>query len=202
MGWFKTTNGWPVVSIPIIILGIVLFLPGIPLANSAHQDKSTAWDIEALWETLLQRQPYPYTIPLYTKPSILDGIYTKKALKTNPIVPCRRCPDWVPDKGLWKLQLNNGVYRVIHLETGWKSIGTFIVTGNRMLLANDPCCTKSIGVYKWSENDGQLVLEVIDDPCNIKLRAKNLTETPWRSCQPPNEEAATTGHWPFPEGCR
>ncbi|NNG00373.1 MAG: hypothetical protein HKM93_13385 [Desulfobacteraceae bacterium] len=117
-------------------------------------------------------------------------------------MPCKRCPDWVPDTGLWKIQFKNGVYRVIHLNTGWKNIGTFMVAGDRIIFANDPTCIKGIGVYKWTRTEGQLLFKTIDDPCAIKLRAKNLTEVPWHSCQPPNDEAAITDHWPLPEGCR
>jgi hypothetical protein len=58
------------------------------------------------WGELLERKPYPYTIPLVAKPTGLDGTYVKKAQKEGPIVPCRRCPDWMPYPGIWKLNLN------------------------------------------------------------------------------------------------
>ena len=39
-----------------------------------------------------------------------------------------------------------------------------------------------------------MIFNVIDDDCAIKLRALNLMEVPWNSCQPPGIEAANTEH--------
>jgi len=153
------------------------------------------------WTELLKRGPYPYTIPLLSKETILDGTYVKKAKKEGEIVPCRRCPDWVPYPGIWKLNLNKGTYRIYHEATGWKSIGTYIVADHRIVFANEPCCIKGIGVYSWKFEERKLIFKVIDDDCAIKLRALNLMEAPWNSCQPPNIEAAITEHWPKPQGC-
>ncbi len=153
------------------------------------------------WGELLKREPYPYTIPLLSKQTVLDGTYVKKAKKEGKIVPCRRCPDWIPYPGIWKLNLNKGTYRIYHEATGWKSIGTYILADNRIVFANDPCCIKGIGVYSWKFEERKLILKVIDDDCAIKLRALNLMEVPWNSCQPPIIEAAITGPWPRPQGC-
>lgn len=155
-----------------------------------------------VWTGLLQRQPYPYLIPLPgAVRSPVDGTYTKVAAGAADPVHCRRCPDYAPEGGLWKLNLDRGVMRILHQENRWKSIGTFIVAGDRILLANDPACQDELGLYRWRLDEGQLVFEVIDDPCAIQLRAMNLTQHPWRSCRPPNIEAAVTEHWPKPEGC-
>jgi len=153
------------------------------------------------WAELLKRNPYPYTIPLLSKQTILDGTYVKKAKKEGEIVPCRRCPDWFPYPGIWKLNLNRGTYRIYHNITGWRSIGTYIVTDNRIILANDPSCIKGIGVYAWKIEEKKMIFNVIDDDCAIKLRALNLMEVPWNSCQPPGNKAAITEHWPKPQGC-
>lgn len=153
------------------------------------------------WKDLLKSEPYPHTIPLFSKPTPLDGTYVKKAKKEGEIIPCRRCPDWFPYPGLWKLNLNKGTYRIYHQRTGWRSIGTYALAGNRIFFANDPCCINTIGVYSWKFEDSTLIFKAIDDDCAIKLRALNLMEVPWHSCQPPNSEAAITGHWPKPQGC-
>jgi hypothetical protein len=156
----------------------------------------------AIWKELLQRAPYPYLIPLpEPKRTDLDGTYTKRVLPKAERVHCLRCPDYAPEGGLWKLNIDQGVFRILHPESGWKSIATAIVTGDRLVLANDPCCIEDIGVYAWRREDGRLIFEVIDDPCAIRLRAMNLTQQPWLACHPPNIEAAVTGHWPKPEGC-
>ena len=179
---------------------MIIFIPFVLLSSSIEAGQDSP-DIKKLWGELLKREPFAYTVPLVNKPGFLDGTYTKRAKKTNAIVPCRRCPDWLPETGIWKMQLNKGTYRIIHKATGWKNIGTFIVAGDRVLFANDPVCPDGIGVYFWKLEKERLMLSVIDDPCAIKLRAKNLSETPWLSCRPPNIEAGITDHWPKPEWC-
>jgi len=155
-----------------------------------------------IWSGLLQRTPYPYTIPLaHEESSAIDGTYTKFELKESPQIPCRRCPDYAPEGGLWKINFNKGVFRIMHMVTGWKSMGTFILSGDQLILANDPTCQEVIGVYAWRFEKGALILKVIVDPCAIELRSKNLAGFPWLSCQPPNTEAAITDHWLKPAGC-
>ncbi|MEW6266005.1 MAG: hypothetical protein AB1641_23270 [Thermodesulfobacteriota bacterium] len=169
-----------------------------------------------IWSELLQRSPYPYTIPLLPpRSSPLDGTYIKVEVKDTPLVHCRRCPDYAPEAGTWKLNLYQGAFRIFHEATGWKSLGSFIVTRDmdtsmddqpasatgQLLLANDPACQEVIGVYRWWLEKGRLTLREIDDACAIRLRAINLTKLPWSSCQPPNPEAAITDHWPKPSGC-
>jgi hypothetical protein len=154
------------------------------------------------WSGLLQRQPYPYLLPLpEPRRSPLDGTYAKVAAVKAERVHCLRCPDYAPEGGAWKLNLSQGVFRILHTESGWKSMGTCIVASDRILLANDPVCIDALGLYRWRMDEGQLVFEEIDDPCAIRLRARNLTGQPWRSCRSPNIEAAVSGHWPQPEGC-
>ena len=157
----------------------------------------------AKWSSLLQRKPYPYISPLPPEErTILDGTYTKFDTKKQPQVPCRRCPDYVPEGGIWKLQFDKGVFRIFHVNSGWKSIGSFQVKGNRLSLFNDPVCHELTGVYAWTLKDNQLTLKVIKDACKIRLRAKNLTKQSWLSCSPPNREAAISGHWPEPPSCQ
>lgn len=157
----------------------------------------------AKWASLLQRKPYPHLAPLPPeKRTIIDGTYTKFDTKKLPQVPCRRCPDYVPEGGIWKLQFDRGIFRIFHVNSGWKSIGSFMVDENRLTLFNDPVCHELIGVYTWIREEHQLILTVIEDECKIRLRAKNLTKQPWLSCTPPNTEAAITGHWPVPPGCQ
>jgi hypothetical protein len=192
--------------INFILIAFVVFLFGfdVCLSESGKTDNNSLGTTNApknKWGQLLQRKPYPYTIPLLSKDTILDGTYAKKAKKEGEIVPCRRCPDWIPYPGIWKLNLNKGTYRIYNETTGWKSIGTYIAADNRIIFANDPCCIKDIGVYAWKIEERKLIFKVIDDDCAIKLRALNLMEVPWNSCQPPSIEAAITEHWPKPQGC-
>jgi hypothetical protein len=157
---------------------------------------------KAAWNELLKRSPFPYAMPLpEPRPTAVDGTYTKSVVALAERVHCLRCPDYAPEGGLWRVHFDKGTFRIIRAETAWKSIGTFIVAGDRLLLANDPNCIDTVGLYTWRLEEGQLFLEAIDDPCAIKLRGLNLTQQPWQACRPPTIEAAVTEHWPKPEGC-
>lgn len=63
---------------------------------------------ELRWDELNQRDPYIYTVPRIDKATVIDGIYVKKALREGTIVPCRRCPDWLANPGIWRLSFNKG----------------------------------------------------------------------------------------------
>ena len=155
------------------------------------------------WSALLQRQPFPYRRELPApERTPLDGTYTRVDPKKEPQVPCRRCPDYVPEGGVWKIQFDRGVFRIIHMVSGWKSIASFTLEGDRLFLFNDPVCHETTGVYTWKVEEGRLVFRAIEDECSIRLRAKNLTKQPWITCYPPNREAAVTGHWLEPPGCQ
>ena len=167
-------------------------------ASSSGQSRSTS----VIWSELLQKTPYPHTAPLPARePTALDGIYTKFDPKKAPPVPCRRCPDYEPQGGIWKLNLDNGIFRIFHESTGWRSIGSFVIDGNRLQVFNDPCCMEVRGFYRWNLAQGRLNLKVIEDKCAIGQRAKNLTKLPWLSCQPPTMEAGFDGQWSNPPGC-
>lgn len=149
-----------------------------------------------------QSSPYPYTTPL-PPPVVtdLDGLYAKIDPKPGTPVPCRRCPDYAPEGGAWQLSFDKGTYRVFHVPTGWRSVGSYTVSGNQLTLFNDPVCHDKVGRYTWIVKNSELTFQEIDDPCAIHLRAVNLTRQPWSSCQPPNAEAAVTDHGLKPAGC-
>jgi hypothetical protein len=184
------------------VVFIVTLVMAIPLIENDPSHAGEILSPSEIWSGLLQRMPYPYILPLpLEKSTDIDGTYTKFELKDTPPVPCRRCPDYAPEGGVWKINFNKGVFRILHKVTGWKNIGTFIVSGDQIILANDPTCQEVIGVYTWKLEGGALILKAIEDQCAIGLRARNLTNIPWLSCQPPNVEAAVTDHWPKPAGC-
>lgn len=167
-------------------------------APSSGQSSSTS----IIWSELLQKTPYPHTAPLPDRvPTALDGTYTKFDPKKTPPVPCRRCPDYVPQGGIWKLNLDKGIFRIFHESTGWRSLGSFVVDANRVQVFNDPCCIEVKGSYRWTLAQGRLSLQVVEDKCAIGQRAKNLTKLPWLACQPPSMEAGFSDHWDKPPGC-
>ncbi len=152
------------------------------------QSRSTS----IIWTELLQKTPYPHNAPLPPDVrTVLDGTYVKFDPKNVPPVPCRRCPDYMPEGGIWKLNLDKGIFRIFHEVTGWRSLGSFIVDGNQLQLFNDPCCIEFKGLYRWTRADRRLILQAVEDRCAIGLRAKNLTQLPWRSCRPPSMETGT-----------
>ena len=170
---------------------------GAPAPGTSGGDAASA-SASVIWTELLQKTPFPHTAPLPPqKRTVLDGTYTKFDPKNTPPTPCRRCPDYVPEGGIWKLQLSKGVFRIFHKFTGWRSIGSFAVEENRVKLFNDPTCIDVTGTYTWTLKRGHLNWVVVQDDCAIRMRAKNLTQQPWLSCQPPSIEA----NWEKPPGC-
>lgn len=173
--------------------------PSAPATATAHTVQATPTD---RWQALLETTPFPYTLPLpRPAPTAIDGVYVKQEPLVAEHIPCRRCPDWLNEGGLWKLGFDRGVYRVLHGDLGRRSTGSYVVSGDRWILFNDPSCIGDIGVYAWQLGRGVLTIGAIDDVCAIGLRRENLTHLPWLGCQPPGVEAAVTDHWQRPEGC-
>ena len=91
--------------------------------------------------------------------------------------------------GRWILDLDQGVFRVLHEPTGWHSLGSFSIAGNRVQFFNDPNCMEAIGTYVWRSDSGQLILEVIEDKCGARsafqsggaMRAQTFASSPWTS---------------------
>jgi len=194
------------VQMAMVIL-LVPALIGWLLSPSCAQLKgddtgSGASSTEKIWFELQQRKPYPHKAPLPPPvTTAVDGTYVKLDPTKEGHVPCRRCPDYAPEGGIWKLQLDRGIFRIFHQVTRWRSIGSFVVNGSKLSLFNDPYCHELVGTYNWKVEERRLILEVIEDECAIHLRAKNLTGQPWLSCRPPTKEAAISGHWEEPPGC-
>jgi hypothetical protein len=155
-----------------------------------------------IWKALLQHTPVPWTTPLPPEePTILDATYVKINPRLETPFPCIRCPDYALEGGVWKLQLDKGIFRIYHAITGWRSLGSYAVSEDRLSLFNDPFCHLETGIYTWRLEEGVLILSEVDDPCAQGLRAANLIDQPWLSCRPPNTEAAITDHWQKPQGC-
>jgi hypothetical protein len=133
--------------------------------------------------------------------TILDATYVKINPRLATPFPCKRCPDYKLDGGLWKLSLDKGTFRILYTVNGWRSLGSYSVDGNKVYFFNDPYCNWDTGVYTWTLEDGVLTLIEVEDPCSQGLRAANFVDQPWLSCRPPNTEAAITDHWQKPEGC-
>jgi hypothetical protein len=156
------------------------------------------------WDDLFLHTPYPFTAELPpAEVSALDGVYIKQVETGQIAAHCVRCPEYAPYDGLWKLSFDDGIYRIYYDRTSWTGLGSFTISGDALTLFNDPTCPELSSTYHFTlAADGQLVISDLNaDPCAIKLRTMNLTQQPWLSCQPPNHEAAISGHWPVPAGC-
>lgn len=195
-------------------LGVATFLLAVTLAGcsptaptetqtaTATAESSNTPAPAGSWSELLQRTPYPFTIPLPPPiKTVVDGTYVKFDPRPGERAGCKRCPPYPPEGGTWKLNLDAGIFRVYHERTGWRSLGSFTVSDDRIAFFNDPHCIHDVGTYSWKLQSGQLNLQLIEDTCGPELRAKNFASQPWTSCQPSSTEAATTDHWPIPPGC-
>ena len=115
--------------------------PAVPSAQS---------DAAAIWKALQERSRFPCKLPLPSPASTaINGIYVKQEPVVAEHVHCRRCPDWLYEGGLWKIRFDRGIYRVFYTDIGWRTLGSYTVSGDRLILFNDPCCTDDTGIYKW-----------------------------------------------------
>jgi hypothetical protein len=160
------------------------------------------------WFELQNKVPVPHTTPLpESKWTPIDGTYAK----LDPSLPqwwaCRRCADYRPAGGIWKLRFDQGVMRIYYPITGWRSVASYTVPGDQLQIFNDPYCPQEVGIYRWKLEDEwnlpdrKIIIEVDEDPCSINLRGENFSNQAWYSCMPPNEMTGASNHWHKPPGC-
>ena len=152
----------------------------------------------------------PRILPPATPPSAggsLDGRWTR-----------------TPDEPMaTTLTLDGGTYALAG-ALPFTGSGRSTVAGDELRLAADPACPETVGRYGvrlgdvdrfglLPEHRAQTMwLTLLDDACANGSRAETLTARRWLLrasgrddahgiCDPPNEEAAITGHWPEPSGC-
>lgn len=80
------------------------------------------------------------------------------------------------------MKFDRGVMHIYYEVTGWRSLASYRVSGNRLFLFNDPYCKYETGEYQWKLEDETLKLEVVNDPCSFELRGKNLSKYSWDVC--------------------
>jgi hypothetical protein len=119
--------------------------------------------------------------------------------------------------------IDDGRYELMG-DLPFTGAGEATVTGAELTLRADEACADAHGRYRIELGDTDrygllpqfraqtLTLALIADPCADGERARSLTGAQWvlrasgragvhGICDPPNEEAAITGHWPEPSGC-
>jgi hypothetical protein len=160
------------------------------------------------WTSLLQSKPVAFTTPLPDETwTPIDGTYAKFDPSEPQWWACRRCADYRPAGGIWKLRFDRGTMRIYYNVTGWRSIASYTIFDDKLYLFNDPYCPQEVGEYTWKLEDNWgledriLVLNVIKDSCSIDLRGLNLSDMSWDSCQPPNYMTGASDHWHKAPGC-
>ncbi|KAA3646496.1 MAG: hypothetical protein DWQ07_09805 [Chloroflexi bacterium] len=160
------------------------------------------------WLNLQERTPYPHNTPLpATERTLIDGTYAKFDETWPQWWACRRCADYRPAGGIWKLRFDQGVMRIYYNVTGWTSIASYEIKGDRLFLFNDPYCPDEVGEYRWRLEDRWgladrfLTLKLVEDGCSIRLRGENLSAQEWGACFPPNEMTGASDHFRKPVGC-
>jgi hypothetical protein len=188
------------VAIPLVIGSCFSAHSGPSVTSETPQPATTP---TSTWSDLLQRTPYPYTTPLPpAQATILDGTYTKFNPTQSTGTPLPEGGVWMPHPvrkgarwlkplpyplagGAWNLMLDKGVFRVFHETTGWRTLGSFTVSDDRIKFFNDPHCINAVGIYQWKLEEDRLILQVIEDECDGRvlggggLRVTNFSSQPW-----------------------
>jgi hypothetical protein len=85
------------------------------------------------WQALFGHTPVPWTTPLPPEEAtVLDATYVKTNPRLATPFPCKRCPDYALEGGLWKLSLDKGVFRILYTLNGWRSLKAVTQTDSIM----------------------------------------------------------------------
>ena len=119
------------------------------------------------------------------------------------------------------LRLNGATY-TLSGSLPFTSTGHVAREGEHLVVTDDASCADAVGRYavELGEVDRPgllpqhraqtMTLTTIEDPCPSRASALGAATWTLRAsgrdsaygiCDPPNEEAAITGHWPVPSGC-
>ncbi len=193
------------ISLALASLIILFLIPRAAFSRPSSTPAKTVTPTPTMdrWKQIHLWTPYPFTTPLPPRArTSIDGDYVYlDTIHAPSRVPCRRCPPYPPLAGVWKLDLHEGIFRAFHPNTGWRTLGSYTVAGDRVTFFNDPQCHLAVGVFTWQIETNALHMQLVNDDCELGTRGKLFSGGPWRSCQPPNREAAATGHWKMPQGC-
>lgn len=172
---------------------LVLLVAATGCSNDS-EPRRRGVDLANLWRTD-KSEPYPFTTPippLVTTP--LDGTFTRSVtveLAGGRPAACRRCAPYRIEAGISTLTLELRRFHVHHSPRHWQrcpdckkpasfdSRGHFTLSGDTIILFNDPNCPEVHGRYQVEQRDETLVFSVIEDDCFAGLRERFLTLLPW-----------------------
>ena len=101
--------------------------------------------------------PYPFMSPT-PEPEVteIDGTYLRTltldevgGARIGLPYRCLRCPPYRIDAGVSTLVLHEGAYYLDHQLSNFRTMGSFVVQGDRLTLFNDANCPQTPGVYEW-----------------------------------------------------
>jgi hypothetical protein len=211
------TNTRNIVLLLLLLVGAAMFLIRLPLGDEKNEavasqpvtsisvpektaipSATPTLSYNQLWDVILEATPFAYTTPL-PEPveSPIDGLYSKIDQSPPQWWRCYRCADYRPAGGIWRLKFDHGVMRVFYAVTGWRTVASFTVSGDRLYIFNDPFCSAT-GEYKWSLEGGELDLETVSDPCAFDLRGENLSKQTWSTCPADSDMPACLAEIPVP----
>ena len=136
----------------IFLLGILSLSPlkaaRLPESSTSTPTPPVTATATSAWHDLLEKTPFAYATPLPDPvQSPVDGTYAKIDPSWPQWWQCRRCADYRPAGGIWKLQFDKGAMRIFYDVTGWRSLASFTVSGDRLTIFNDPYCPEDAGEY-------------------------------------------------------
>jgi hypothetical protein len=132
--------------------------------------------------------PYPFMSPTPAPaPTELDGTYLRTislrevgGARIGLPYRCFRCPPFRVDAGVSTFVFFRGAYYLHHHLSGFRTLGSFVVEGDRVTFFNDANCPQSPGVYEYELTAHGLRLRVIEDDCPFDgERAHDLEATTW-----------------------
>lgn len=161
--------------------------------DTAPEEEPSATSV---WSALLRRTPLAYPGTSLPEPGEtgIDGTYFKLDASWPQWWQCYRCADYRPAGGVWRLQFDRGVMRILYDVTRWRSLASYAVEGDRLLILHDAYC-RHVGEYRWELGEAGLALRPIEDGCAFGLRAENLGSQMWTSCRDGRDSAG------YPQGC-
>lgn len=132
--------------------------------------------------------PYPFMSPTPSPtPTELDGTYMRTmtlqelgGARRGLPYRCLRCPPFRIDAGVSTIVLFHGAYYIHHQLSGFRTMGSFVVEGDRVTLFNDANCPQDPGVYEVEATAHGLRFDVVSDDCPFSgERALDLMVRPW-----------------------
>jgi hypothetical protein len=132
--------------------------------------------------------PYPFMSPTPAPAATpLDGTYLRTLTfaelgGARIAMPnrCLRCPPYRIDPGVSSLIFTRGAYYLHHHLSGFRTMGSFVVEGDRVTLFNDPNCPQTPGVYEFDVARHGLRLRVVAEDCPISgERPRDLMFASW-----------------------